>query len=197
MGNRAGAGAAPRPRHARHVPALDEPRHLDPRARLGGVPRPVAEAGDPRDDRRRADRQHDARRRRADRRGRARAGDGAPARAARTARLVPRHVAQRRAVPRLGDVRADHHRHRRLRARRPCLRPRRALVLEAALRRHRNVPRAARPDRVRAPLRPQVRDLGRRRVDRSTWRGGSPRTATCTTCGRAAAGAARSSREWI
>ena len=43
----------------------------------------------------------------ADRRGRAGAVDGAPARAARAARLVPRDRAERRAVPRLGDLRAD------------------------------------------------------------------------------------------
>ena len=78
----------------------------------GGVPRPgaVAAAGARRDRRRRPDRQPDARRRRDDRRRRARSRDGADARAARAARLVPPDRAQRRAVPRLGDLRADHHR---------------------------------------------------------------------------------------
>ena len=73
--------------------------------------------------------------RRAHRRRRARADDGAPARAARAARLVPRDRAQRPAVPRLVDLRADHHRDRRVRARRPGVRLRRALVLEAPVRR--------------------------------------------------------------
>ena len=124
-----------------------------------------------------ADRLRDARRRRADRRRRARADDGAPARAARAARLLPRDRAQRPAVPRLVDLRADHHRDRGVRARRPGVRLRRALVLEAPLRRSRDRARAARADRLRPPLRPQVRDLGRRRARSSTSPGGSRRTA--------------------
>ena len=51
-------------------------------------------------------------------------------------------------------------------------------------------------DRLRAPLRPQARDLGGRRVDRLP-RVVDPRARpTCTGCGRAAAAAARSSRGW-
>ena len=49
-----------------------------------------------------ADREHDARARRDDRRRRARAVDGAPAGAARAARLLPRDRAERAPVPRLG-----------------------------------------------------------------------------------------------
>ena len=93
---------------ARLAPALDEPRHLAARARrrrvvlrrsrckqallatlvgglIGNALLGVAAA---------------------DRRRRARAGDGAPARAARAARLLPRDRAQRAAVPRLVDLRA-------------------------------------------------------------------------------------------
>ena len=86
-------------------------------------------------------------------------------------------VAQRPAVPRLGDVRADHHRDRRVGARRPRLRLRGAVVLEAPLRRRRDRPRAARADRLRAPVRAQVRDLGGGRRRSATSRGGSLRTA--------------------
>ncbi len=76
----------------------------------------VAEAGACGDARRRADRQRDARHRGADRRRRARALDGAPARAARPPRLLPRDRPERAAVPRLVGVRA-HRSSRRRRAR--------------------------------------------------------------------------------
>ena len=49
VGDRAGSRAPAGARPARHVPALDEPRDLDPRPRLGRVPRPAAEAGARRD----------------------------------------------------------------------------------------------------------------------------------------------------
>ena len=99
-----------------------------------------------------------------DRRRRARALDGAPARAARPARLLPRDRAERAPVPRLGDLRADRDRDRRGRALGSRVRLPRHLALEARLRRARDGARAARPGRVRAPVRPQARDLGRARV---------------------------------
>ena len=149
----------------RHVPALDEPRHLAARARRGELLRALAEAGAARDARRRADRQHDARARGDDRRRRARALDGAPARAARPPRQLPRDRAQRAAVPRLGDLRADRHRDRCGRAFGARVRVRGGLGVEADLRRARDRARAARAGRVRAAVRAQARDLGRARVD--------------------------------
>ena len=88
----------------------------------------------------------------------------APPRAARTARLVPADLPQRRPEPRLVDLRAADHRDGGGRALRPGARLPRALALDAALRRDLGRARAARADRVRAPLRPQVRDLGRARL---------------------------------
>ena len=79
-----------------------------------------------------------------DRRRRARAVDGAAARAARAARLLPRDRAERAAVPRLGDLRADRDRDRGGRALGPRVRLPRDLGLEARLRRARDRARAAR-----------------------------------------------------
>ena len=144
-----------------------------------------------------ADRLRDARRRRADRRRRARADDGAPARAARAARLVPRDRAQRAAVPRLVDLRADHHRDRGVRARRQGVRLRRRLVLEARLRRaSRRRSRCSGRSASSAASSASSRS-GPSRARSRTSSGGSPRTPTCTSSGARAAAAARSSREWI
>ena len=75
--------------------------------------------------------------RRDDRRGRARAGDGADAGAARAAGLVGADAAERRAVRGLGDLRAADHRDRRRRALRRAVRIPRAVALDARLRRRR------------------------------------------------------------
>src|SRR5438874_8722899 len=68
VGNRAGAGAAARPRHARHLSALDEPRDLPARARPARVFRPLSARRARRHSRRRPHRQRDARACGADRR---------------------------------------------------------------------------------------------------------------------------------
>ena len=118
-------------------------------------------------------------RRGADRRRRARADDGAAARAARPARLVPRDGAERAAVPRLVDLRAHRHRDRGGGALATALFGFHArLALEARLRRARARARAARAGRLRAAVRAQGRDLGRRRLDRLPRGAGSSRTAT-------------------
>ena len=65
----------------------------------------------------------------------------------RAARLVPRNRPERRPVPRVVGVRADHHRERLRRALRPRLRLPRPVALDAPLRRRRRPPRAARADR--------------------------------------------------
>ena len=99
-----------------------------------------------------------------DRRRRARAEHGAPARAARAARLVPADRAEHPPVPRLVGVRADHHRDRRERALEAGARLRRRLVLEDRVRHRRDGARVPRPGRVRAQVRAQVRGLGRDRL---------------------------------
>ena len=72
--------------------------------------------------------------------------------------------AQHPPVPRLVGLRADRDRDRRERALEAGARLRRHLVLEDRVRRRRDGARAARAGRVRAPLRAQVRGLGRRRL---------------------------------
>ena len=67
---------------------------------------------------------------------------------------------ERGAVRRLGDLRAADHRDRGRRALGRALRLPRAMALDAPLRRGRALARAARPDRVRAQVRAQVRRLG-------------------------------------
>ena len=166
VGDRARSGPAPRARAGGHAAALDEPRDLAARPRPPRVLRPLARQGAARHARRRRDREPAARGRGDDRRRRTRAGDGAPAGAARPPRLVPRDGPERAAVLRLGDLRADRDREGRRPALRQAVRVRGDLVLDAALRRADDGARAARADRLRPPLRPQARDLGRRRVAR-------------------------------
>ena len=115
LGHRAGSRAPARARLLRHDRALGQPRRVAARARRRRAARAgaVAAAGG----RSRSlvgglSGNLDARGRGRDRRRRARAGDGAPARAARPPRLLPRHRDQRRAVPRLGGLRADRDRDR-------------------------------------------------------------------------------------
>ena len=91
---------------------------------------------------------------------RARPGDGGAARAARAARLVRADGAQRRAEPRLVDVRADHHRGGGRGALAASLRLERHVAVDARVRRAQLGPRHARPDRLRPPLPAQVRVLG-------------------------------------
>ena len=122
--------------------------------------------GRPRDDRRRPDRERDARAGRPDRRGRARADDGAAARAARPARLVPRHRPQRRPVPRLVGLRADRDRDGRRARSAIGSSASRASGMEARVRCARDRTRAARADRLRPPLREEDRDLGGRGLRR-------------------------------
>src|SRR5438105_9124510 len=112
LGNHAGAGAAARARDLRHDAAVDEPRHLPAGARPAGLLRPLAPRRAGRDARRRRDRERDARGRCADRRGRARADDGAAARAARSPRLLPGDRPQRPAMSGLGGLRANRDRDR-------------------------------------------------------------------------------------
>src|SRR5439155_18763407 len=164
VGNRAGAGAPARPWSVRHDAALDEPRRLAARARPAGLLRSVAPRRTRRDARRWPDRKSDARSRRADRCRRARAHDGAPARAARATRLVPADGTQRAPVPWLGDLRADRDRYGSGPPLRQALRLQGRLDLEACLRRGCRRARAARSRRIRAALRAQVRHLGRPRV---------------------------------
>ena len=168
MGNRARSGAAARPRARRHRPALGEPGGQPARDRRRRAARAgaVAEAGAARDRRRLDRRLRDARRRCGRRHRRARAGDGADARAARAAGLLPRDGAERRPVPRLVRLRADHHRERLRRPLRPGVPLPRAVALDAAVRRSRDRARLPRADRLRPPLRPQVRDLVRPRLAR-------------------------------
>ena len=80
--------------------------------------------------------------------------------------------AERRAVRRLGDLRAADHRDGGCRALGRAVRVSRAVAVDARLRRRRARARAARPGRLRAPLRPQVRGLGRARLAASTSPGG-------------------------
>ncbi len=173
MGYRAGSGAAPDARRRRRPAPLGQPLRLAARDRRGRVPGAPAVAVRPRalaargarGDRRGGDRRlPDARPRRPDRRRRRRAGDGAPARAARAARLLPADRPEHHPVPRVVGLRADRDRDRSERALRARLRLRRRPLLEGALRCGRNRARPARPDRLRAPLRPPVRGLGGDRV---------------------------------
>ena len=137
------------------------------------------------DARRRADRQRDARGGRPDRGRRARAVDGPPARAARPARLLHRDRAQRGQCLGLGDLRADRDRDRGGPALRQALRVRGDVGSGSS---SSAAPRAAaRPDgadRLRPPLRPQVRDLGCRRVGRLPRPGGSSTAPTSARSGR-------------
>ena len=162
-----------RARAARRRAALGEPLRLAARdrrrsvARAAGLavrPRALAPRGARGDRRRGGRRQPDARPRRPDRRRRARARDGAAARAARPPRLLPADRAEHPPVPRLVGVRADRDRDRGERALQAGARLRRRPVLEDPLRRRRDGARAARPGRLRAPLRAQVRGLGRDRL---------------------------------
>ena len=139
VGNRARARPAAGVRPARHGPPLGEPRRLAARARRRHLPRAraLAAEGVPRDPRRQPDRERDARRRRDDRRGRARAGDGADAGAARAAGLVGADGPERRAVRRLGDLRAADHRDGGRRALRRAARLPRAVAVDARVRRDR------------------------------------------------------------
>ena len=105
---------------------------------------------------------------------------------------LSRDRAQRAAVPRLGDLRADRDRDRRGRALGPRVRLPRDLGLEAPLRRARDRARAARAGRVRAAVRAQARDLGRARVGPLPRAGGSSTTATSRRCGASPGRAARS-----
>ena len=127
-----------------------------------------------------------------DRRRRARADDGAAARAARAARLVSRDRPERAAVPRLVGVRDHRDRDRRRRALRPALRRAPRLDVEARVRRARARARAARARRLRAPLRPQDRHLGGRRVDRLSRGVDPPARPRRAGSGTRAATAARS-----
>ena len=113
---------------------------------------------------RQPDRKRDARRRGDDRRGRARARDGADAGTARPAGIVGADSAQRGPVRRLVDLRAADHRDRRRRAlgrgaRLPC-----AVALDAPLRRDRAGACPARADRLRPQVHPQVRGVGGARL---------------------------------
>ena len=101
-----------------------------------------------------------------DRSGRARARDGADARAARPRRLVRADGAEHAPVLGLGDVRADHHRGGRGGALRRADRRRRAVVLDARLRRGRRLARADGAGVRRSPLHPPLRRLRRARVAR-------------------------------
>ena len=156
-------GAAARPERARLDAALGQPLGLAARDR----DRRAARARRSRCETR-CSRSSSARSRgnvaprpgRADRRGRARPGHGAAARAARPQGLVRADRAQRRPERRLVDLRADHHRRRRRRALAARLRLERQVALDDRLRRAQLGPRHARPDRLRPPLPAQVRVLG-------------------------------------
>ena len=77
---------------------------------------------------------------------------------------------ERRAVPGLGDLRADRDRDRRRTALSTRSRLPGRVGVEARLRRHRRRAGVDGADRVRSALRPQVRDLGSRRLGRlSAW----------------------------
>src|SRR6476646_4435196 len=89
---------------------------------------------------------------------------GADARAARTPWVISADRPEHPAVSRLVGLRADHHRHGRERPLEAGARVRRRRVMEGALRHRRDDPRVPRPGRLRAPVRPQVRDLERDRV---------------------------------
>ena len=101
-----------------------------------------------------------------DRRGCPRPVDGAPARAPRPARLGPPDGPEHHAVPRLGDLRADHHRRRRGRALGRDPRLPGAVGVDDLLRRRRSGPRADGPGRLRPPLRAPLRPVGRARLAR-------------------------------
>ena len=101
-----------------------------------------------------------------DRRGCARPVDGAPPRAPRPARIVPPDGPEHHAVPRLGDLRADHHRRRGGRALRRDPRLPGAVGVDDLLRRRGRRARAHGPGRLRPAVRAPLRLVGRARLAR-------------------------------
>ena len=164
MGHHAGSRPPACAGRRRHDAAVDELRNLPARSRPPGVLRSLVEAGVARDARRRRDRERNARCRGVDRRRRPRADDGLAARAARPARVVHRDRAERRAVSRLGDLRAHRDRNGSGIVVRQAVRLQRDLAVEARVRGGCNSACAARPDWIRAAVRAQVRHLGGRRI---------------------------------
>ena len=139
LGHRAGSRASAGARLPRHDRPLGQPRGVAarPRRRRPARAGAVAAAGGRGRPRRLPRGQPHARRRGRDRRRRARAGDGAPPRPARPPRLVRRDRDQRRAVPRLGGLRADRDRDGGRGALRRAARLPRPVGLDARLRRDR------------------------------------------------------------
>ena len=168
MGHPARPGTPARARAPRPDAALGEPLRQPARDRRRGRARAdaVVPAGAARDPDRRVRRERAARAGGPDRRRRARAGHGAAPRAARTPRLVRADRAERGAEPRLVDLRADHHLDGGGGVVGAGLRLRGPLALGAPLRRRLARARADGADRLRPPLRAQVRALGGARVDR-------------------------------
>ncbi len=141
---------------------------------------------------RRPDREPDARRRRADRRRRARAGDGADAGAARAARLLGPDGAQRCSSASAGrSSSCSSSRRRRQRSPTSCSASARSGLWTLVFGGLALVLGAARPGRLRAPVRPQDRGLGRARVARVPDLVGARRRATSARSGTGPARAAR------